>query len=72
MELKKIDHDFSVCKVEDYSYVNLDAEYTFVGKTDEERSLVCITRDLPPNVIEREDGWKALDVLKDTGYKIIE
>lgn len=62
MELKKIDYDFSVCKVEDYSHVNLDAEYTFVGKTDEEKSLVCITRDLPPNVTEREDGWRAFRI----------
>lgn len=62
MELKKIGYDFSVCKVENYSYVNLDAEYSFVGKTDEEKSLVCITKDLPPNVIERDDGWKAFRI----------
>lgn len=62
MEIKKIDYDFSVCKVEDYSRVNLDAEYSFVGKTDEEKSLVCITEDIPPNVIERDDGWKAFRI----------
>ena len=42
MEIKKINHDFSVCKVADYSLVNLNAEYCFIGKTDEEKSLVCI------------------------------
>lgn len=62
MEIKRIDYDFSVCKVEDYSYVNLDAEYSFVGKTDEEKSLVCITKDVPSNVIERDDGWKAFRI----------
>lgn len=62
MEIKKIDYDFSVCKVADYSDVNLDAEYSFAGKTDEEKSLVCITRDVPANVIEREDGWKAFRI----------
>ena len=40
MEIKKINHDFSVCKVADYSLVNLNAEYCFIGKTDEEKSLV--------------------------------
>lgn len=60
MELKKLNKDFSVCKVEDYSFVNLDAEYVFIGKTDEEKSLVCTTDDVPPNVIQREDGWKGL------------
>lgn len=62
MEIKRIDYDFSVCKVADYTYVNLDAEYSFVGKTDEEKSLVCITKDVPPNVIERDDGWKAFRI----------
>lgn len=62
MEIKKIAYDFSVCKVENYSQVNLDSEYCFTGKTDEERSLVCITEDVPANVIEREDGWKAFRI----------
>lgn len=62
MEIKKIDYDFSVCKVADYSLVDLDAEYCFIGKTDEEKSLVCITRDVPANVMERDDGWKAFRI----------
>lgn len=56
MEIKKIDYDFSVCKVEDYSLVDLNAEYSFIGKTDEEKSLVCLTDDVPINVTDREDG----------------
>lgn len=62
MEIKKIDYDFSVCKVADYSLVDLDTEYCFIGKTDEEKSLVCITRDVPANVMERDDGWKAFRI----------
>lgn len=59
MEIKKIKYDFSVCKVTDYSLVNLNAEYSFIGKTNEEKSLVCITDDVPSNVIQRDDGWRA-------------
>lgn len=62
MEIKKIKHDFSVCKVADYSQVNWNAEYVFIGKTDEEKSLVCVTEEVPENVIEREDGWKAFRI----------
>lgn len=62
MEIKKIAYDFSVCKVEDYSLVNLDAEYCFVGKTDEEKSLVCLTCDVPGNVTDRDDDWKAFRI----------
>ena len=62
MEIKKLNQDFSVCKVLDYSLVNMDAEYSFIGKTDEEKSLVCITGDVPSNAIERDDGWKGFRI----------
>ena len=62
MELKKLNRDFSVCKVEDYSLVDLDAEYCFIGKTNEEKSLVCVTENVPSNAIQREDGWKCLRI----------
>ena len=62
MEINKIDHNFSVCQVEDYSLVNLNSEYSFIGKTDEEKSLVCITDEVPANVIQRDDGWKAFRI----------
>ncbi len=62
MEIKKLDYDFSVCKVTNYSLVNFESEYCFVGKTDEENSLVCITDDVPVNVTVRDDGWKAFRI----------
>ena len=62
MEIKRMDYNFSVCKVADYSLVKLDSEYSFISKTDEEKSLVCITEDVPSNVTEREDGWMAFRI----------
>lgn len=62
MKIKVIGYDFSVCKVEDYSLVNLDSEFVFVGKTDEEKSLVCITSEVPANTTEREDGWRGFRI----------
>lgn len=62
MEIRKINNTFSVCKVKDFSQVNLDSAYCFTGKTDEENSLVCITSDVPDNVTERDDGWKAFRI----------
>ena len=59
MKLKKIHQEFSVCQVEDYSLVDLDSEFTFIGKTDEEKSLVCITNEVPSNTVRRDDGWRA-------------
>lgn len=62
MEIKKIDCDFSVCKVPDYSQVDIESEYCFIGKTDEEKSLVCITDCVPDNASERDDGWNAFRI----------
>ena len=62
MELKKLNGLFSVCKVEDYSAVDWTSTYCFVGKTDEENSLVCLTKDVPDNTIQREDGWRAFRI----------
>lgn len=71
MEIKKIDHNFSVCQVEDYSLVNLNSEYSFIGKTDEEKSLVCITDEVPANVIQRDDGWKAFRIQGGLDFSLI-
>lgn len=62
MEIKKIKGDFTICKVADFSQVKFDAEYCFTGKTDEEKSLVCLTEDVPENTVEREDGWRAFRI----------
>ena len=62
MEIKKIEFDFTVCKVADFSEVDFDAEYCFIGKTDVEKSIVCRTEDVPKNSSEREDDWIAFRI----------
>ncbi len=62
MELKKIDHKLSVCKVADILSIDLKADFYFIGKTDEELSLVCKTEDVPLNTTERDDGWRGFRI----------
>lgn len=62
MRIKKMNRDFSVCRVADYTLVNLNADYCFIEKTEEENSLVCMTEDVPANTTERGDGWKAFRI----------
>ena len=71
MTLQVIRADFSVCKVADYSSVNLQAAYCFIGKTDEENSLVCQTADVPGNTLERDDGWKAFRIEGTLDFSLI-
>lgn len=69
--IERIDYDFSVCKVVDYSQVNIEREYCFIGKTDEEKSLVCRTDYVPDNTIECDDGWKAFRVQGTLDFSLI-
>ena len=62
MELKKLDYDLTVCKLESSGDIDLSKEFFFIGKTDEELSLVCRTEDTPKRTLERDDGWKAFRI----------
>lgn len=62
MELKIIDKDFSICQVKDLSQIDYSDEFCFIGKTDEEISLVCNTNSVPKNAMECDNGWKAFRV----------
>ena len=71
IEIKRIDYDFTVCKVADYSLVNWNTEYCFIGKTEDENSLVCFTRDVTQNVIKRDDGWKVFRIQEILDFSLI-
>lgn len=62
MTLEKLDYSLTVCKVASEIDIDLSREFYFIGKTDEEYSLVCMTDDTPVNTIERDDGWKGFRI----------
>lgn len=62
MELKVLEQRLTVCKVESLGDVDLSGEIVFIGKTDEELSLVCETAVVPLDTIAREDGWRAFRI----------
>ena len=62
MRLKKMDLDLTVCKVPNIRELTLDQGFYFIGRTDEEISLVCETDRTPANTLERDDGWKAFRI----------
>ena len=62
VELKKIPYKLTVCKVADISAVDINADFYFIGKTDEELSLVCRTEDTPPITTQRDDGWRGFRI----------
>lgn len=62
MELKKLKFNLTVCKAASESDIDLSRKFYFIGKTDEELSLVCPTEDVPANVTERDDGWRGFRI----------
>ena len=60
--------EFSVCRVRDYSSVDIEGPFTFTGRTDRERSLVC---PIPSDVMDREDGWRALRVSGTLDFSLV-
>lgn len=71
MELKKIEYDLTVCKVKSEEDIDLTKKFYFIGKTDEEISLVCVTDATPDNTLEREDGWKAFRIQGTLDFSLI-
>lgn len=62
MELKKLDFDITICKLSAEADLDLSKSFYFIGKTDQELSLVCPTKDTPANTIAREDGWRGFRI----------
>ena len=62
MELKTLPCALTVCKAADASAIDLGKDFYFIGKTDEELSLVCRTEDTPANTTDRDDGWRGFRI----------
>ena len=62
MRLQKLSYDLTVCKVATLSDFDQAADFFFIGKTDEEISLVCLTKDVPELTLERSDGWRGFRI----------
>ncbi len=62
MQLKKLECDLTVCKLAATTDIDLSKDFYFIGKTDEEISLVCKTEDTPGNTTDRDDGWKGFRI----------
>jgi len=62
MELKKLPYSLTICKIDNIAEIDLSKEFFFIGKTDEELSLVCKTEDAPLKTIECDSGWRGFHI----------
>ena len=61
-EIKVLDGSFSVCKAVDLSEIDPSERFNFISTTDKENSLICLTENVPKNVTDRIDNWRALRI----------
>ena len=71
LRMDALGQEFSICKVADYSQIDLESPFVFTGSTDEEKSLVCPTELIPQNNVERGDGWKALRIIGMLDFSLV-
>lgn len=71
MILTVLTETFSICKLKDYSKVDLSRPFVFTGSTDEERSLVCPTPLVPSDTLERSDGWRAFRIEGELDFSLV-
>ena len=71
MKLEKLPHRFTVCKLGDLSNFDPKTDFYFLGKTDEEISLVCKTENTPEKTVAREDGWRAFRIVGTLDFSLV-
>lgn len=71
MELRVLPRHFTVCKVADTAGIDFSDPFVFVGKTDEEISLVCPAASVPDDCIAREDGWRAFRIEGELDFALV-
>ena len=62
MKLNALPDAFTVCKLADASVIDLNQDFYYLSRTDEELSLVCRTEHVPANTTDRDDGWRGFRI----------
>ena len=71
MQLQPLKERLTVCKIASARQAPLDAPLCFLGKTDEEVSLVCREEDVPAQTLAREDGWRGFRIAGTLDFSLV-
>ena len=71
MLIQLLNPEFAICKVADFSKLDLEQDYLFLAKTDEECSVVCPAEHIPAPVIEVERSWRAFRIEGKLDFSLI-
>ena len=71
MKLKKLPYALTVCKLDSAERIDLNAGFYFIGRTEEEISLVCRTECVRAGTVAREDGWRGFRIEGTLDFSLI-
>ena len=62
LKLRTLPYELTVCRLASAEQFRPAMDFYFLGRTDEEISLVCRTEDTPAETLAREDGWRGFRI----------
>lgn len=71
MEIEILKQKFAVCKIKDNSEINFEDDFLFVGKTDEELSVVCVEEKVYKSAYVVDKGWKVLRIKEVLDFSLV-
>lgn len=71
MQLQLLPEDLTVCQIASVDEIPWNDDVLFIGKTDEEISLVCHTTSTPADTVSREDGWRGFRITGVLDFSLI-
>ena len=71
MTLEMLPMRFAVCKLKDFTRADPALPFCFCARTEAECSWVGPEEDVPENVLQREDGWRAFRVAGQLDFSLV-
>ena len=71
MTLQVLSAQLSICRVGSVGELDLSRDLYFIGRTDEEISLVCRREDVPAAPLERSDGWRGFRIRGTLDFSLV-
>ena len=71
MQIEVLPQALTVCKLKDIRDLDLARPFYFIGRTDEELSLVCETEHAPEDTLGREDGWRGFRIVGTLDFSLV-
>lgn len=69
MILQTVNKDFTIYKTMEISTDLFKKDFVFIGKTDNELSVISETSLVPKDVLKMESGWKCFRIAEDASFE---